>query len=74
MSLEVFLNHDSDERYEELAARMNMSAGALRMAVLRMRKKYRALLRAQIADTVARLKKLIKKSAFFCPHWGGGNV
>ena len=53
VALEVFLNHDSDERYEELAARTNTSAGALRMAVLRMRKKYRSLLRAEIAETVA---------------------
>ena len=32
--------------------RMGISAGALRMAVLRMRRRYRALLRAEIAETV----------------------
>jgi len=51
--MEVFLEPDSnDARYEQVAMRMGISAGALRMAVLRMRRKYRALLRAEIADTV----------------------
>jgi RNA polymerase sigma-70 factor (ECF subfamily) len=53
-SMEMFLEPDSnDDSYEQVATRMGISAGALRMAVLRMRRRYRALLRAEIADTVA---------------------
>jgi DNA-directed RNA polymerase specialized sigma24 family protein len=52
--LSSFLNRNSDDpRYEEVASSSGMSAGGLRMAVLRMRRKYRALLRAEIAETVA---------------------
>lgn len=53
-SLAGFLNSDSDPaRYEELAVKMGLSAGALRMSVHRMRRKYRRLLRAEIAETVS---------------------
>ena len=52
-SLEGFLNHDSEDRYEQAAGKMGVSAGALRMSVLRMRRKYRALLRAEIGETVS---------------------
>ena len=53
-SMETFLEPDSnDARYEQVAMMMGISAGALRMAVLRMRRKYRTLLRAEIADTVS---------------------
>jgi RNA polymerase sigma-70 factor (ECF subfamily) len=53
-SLEPFLTSDSDDqRYEQVAERMGVSAGALRMSVLRMRRRYRDLLRAEIAETVA---------------------
>src|SRR5262245_29660114 len=49
----MFLNHESDsKRYDEVAEQMGLSAGALRMAVHRMRKKYRKLLRAEIGATV----------------------
>jgi RNA polymerase sigma-70 factor (ECF subfamily) len=71
MSLEVFLNHDSDEGYDELAARMNTSAGALRMAVLRMRKKYRALLRAEIAETVEWPEEVDEEIRFLVSTLGG---
>jgi DNA-directed RNA polymerase specialized sigma24 family protein len=48
-----FLNRTSkDSRYETAAAGIGTSAGALRMLVHRARKKYRALLRAEIAETV----------------------
>jgi DNA-directed RNA polymerase specialized sigma24 family protein len=40
-------------RYEGLAAELGVSAGALRVAVHRMRNRYRELLRAEIADTVS---------------------
>jgi DNA-directed RNA polymerase specialized sigma24 family protein len=50
----VFLHRESETaRYEEVAARMGLSAGALRMAVHRMRRRYRKLLRAEIAETVS---------------------
>ena len=70
-SLEVFLNHDSDEGYEELAARMNTSAGALRMSVLRMRKKYRSLLRAEIAETVESHEEIDEEIRFLVSSLSG---
>ena len=39
-------------RYAELAGELRMSEGALRMAVHRLRARYRELLRSEIADTV----------------------
>jgi RNA polymerase sigma-70 factor (ECF subfamily) len=53
-SLSLFLNQDADEaRYEELAGTLGLSAGALRMIVHRMRRKYRQFLREEIAQTVS---------------------
>jgi RNA polymerase sigma-70 factor (ECF subfamily) len=53
-NLSLFLNQDADEaRYEELAGAMGLSVGALRMVVHRMRRKYRQLLREEIAQTVS---------------------
>lgn len=50
----MFLNLDSDStRYRDVAGRLGVSAGALRMAVHRMRRKYRELLHAEIAETVS---------------------
>jgi DNA-directed RNA polymerase specialized sigma24 family protein len=52
--LSQFLNPDSpDVGYEELAGEMSMSAGALRMAVHRMRRAYRRVLREKIGETVS---------------------
>jgi DNA-directed RNA polymerase specialized sigma24 family protein len=48
----MFLNREP-ARYDEVATQMGLSAGALRMAVHRMRKKYRKLLRAEIGATVS---------------------
>lgn len=39
--------------YSEIAARLNLSEPAVKMAVQRLRARYRELLRAEIADTVA---------------------
>jgi RNA polymerase sigma factor (sigma-70 family) len=51
--LQPFLNREVDEtRYQDAAAQLGASAGALRMSVLRMRRKYRELLRAEIGETV----------------------
>lgn len=40
-------------RYTEIAARLDMSEGAVKVAVHRLRQRYRELVRAEIADTVA---------------------
>jgi RNA polymerase sigma-70 factor (ECF subfamily) len=40
-------------RYAEIATRLNTSDGAVKVAVHRLRQRYRELLRAEIADTVA---------------------
>jgi RNA polymerase sigma factor (sigma-70 family) len=40
-------------RYAEIATRLGTSEGAVKVAVHRLRQRYRALLRAEIADTVA---------------------
>jgi len=42
-------------RYAEIAAQLEMSEGAVKVAVHRLRQRYRELLRAEIADTVATL-------------------
>ena len=39
--------------YAEVAARLNMSEGAVKVAVHRLRQRYRERLRAEIAQTVA---------------------
>jgi DNA-directed RNA polymerase specialized sigma24 family protein len=53
--LSLFLNQDSDDiRYAELAGQINMTVGAMRMSVHRMRRRYRRLLREEITETVAR--------------------
>ena len=52
--LSPLLNRDSgDQHYEELAGQLGTSAGALRMSVHRMRRRYRNLLREEIAQTVS---------------------
>lgn len=52
--MSVFLNGDPDgAHYEVLAAELGMSSGALRVAVHRMRRRYRNILRAEIAETVS---------------------
>jgi predicted RNA-binding Zn ribbon-like protein len=57
--LSTFLNRDSDStRYETLAKEMGISSGALRMSVYRMRRRYRSLLRAEIAESVCRPEEI----------------
>jgi RNA polymerase sigma-70 factor (ECF subfamily) len=57
--LSIFLNNDSGSvRYETVAAELGVSAGALRMTVHRMRRTFRRLLRAEIADTVDRPEEI----------------
>src|SRR5215470_14554788 len=51
--LKVFLLGNSDAPYAALAREMNTSEGALKVAIHRLRKRYRELFREEIADTVA---------------------
>jgi RNA polymerase sigma factor (sigma-70 family) len=51
--LKVFLLGQSDAPYAALAKEMNTSEGALKVAIHRLRKRYRELFRQEIADTVA---------------------
>ena len=51
--LKVFLLAQSDASYAVLAREMNTSEGALKVAIHRLRKRYRELFRQEIADTVA---------------------
>jgi len=51
--LKVFLLGRSDAPYTVLAREMNTSEGALKVAIHRLRKRYRDLFRQEIADTVA---------------------
>jgi RNA polymerase sigma-70 factor (ECF subfamily) len=51
--LKVFLLGHSEAPYAALASEMNTSEGALKVAIHRLRKRYRELFRQEIADTVA---------------------
>ncbi len=51
--LKVFLLGQSDASYAALAQELKTSEGALKVAIHRLRKRYRELFRQQIADTVA---------------------
>jgi RNA polymerase sigma-70 factor (ECF subfamily) len=51
--LEALLTKDADARCEALAQEMGVSAGALRMSLHRLRRKYRHILREEIAETVS---------------------
>ena len=51
--LKAFLLGASEAPYAELARGMNTSEGALKVAIHRLRKRYRELFRQEIADTVA---------------------
>jgi RNA polymerase sigma-70 factor (ECF subfamily) len=51
--LKMFLLGKSDAPYADLAREMNTSEGALKVAIHRLRKRYRELFRQEIADTVA---------------------
>ncbi|MDB6140638.1 MAG: hypothetical protein JWO94_3710, partial [Verrucomicrobiaceae bacterium] len=45
--------HNSDVSYVETGARLGMNENAVKQAVFRMRKKYRELLRWEVAQTVS---------------------
>ena len=57
--LRVFLTGEpAGVSYSELAVELGMSEGALKVAVHRLRRKFREVLRAEIADTVASPKEV----------------
>jgi DNA-directed RNA polymerase specialized sigma24 family protein len=63
--LQGFLTRDAeDASYETVAAAMGVSAGALRMSVHRLRRKYRQVLRAEIAETVATPEEIDQEIRF----------
>jgi DNA-directed RNA polymerase specialized sigma24 family protein len=63
--LQALLTRDSPETgYETLAAELGGSAGALRMAVHRLRRKYRQALRAEIAKTVSDAQQVDEEIRF----------
>ena len=51
--MKVFLLGQSEAPHAALAREMNTSEGALKVAIHRLRKRYRELFRQEIADTVA---------------------
>lgn len=62
--LKVFLLGHSDAPYAALAREMNTSEGALKVAIHRLRKRYRVLFRQEIADTVVDLAEVESELRF----------
>src|SRR5439155_10877060 len=63
--LEGLLTRDAeDARYEALAGKLGVSAGALRMSLHRLRRKYRYVLRAEIAETVSTPEEIDEEIRF----------
>ena len=63
--MSAFLNGNPEAAgYEGLAAELGMSAGALRVAIHRMRRKYRNILRAEIAETVSTPEEIDEEIRF----------
>jgi RNA polymerase sigma-70 factor (ECF subfamily) len=58
--------------YAGLAAELGMTEGAVRTAVHRMRRRYRELLRAEIADTVASTEEVDEEMRHLFKVMGGG--
>lgn len=56
--LQPYLTGDAEGHLSELAARLGKSAGATRVLVCRLRNRFRRLIRAVIADTVADLDQV----------------
>ena len=59
----------SDAPYAALAHEMNTSEGAIKVAIHRLRKRYRELFRQEIADTVADPEAVIELSAIAAVCW-----
>jgi hypothetical protein len=70
--LKVFLLGRADTSYAALAREMNTSEGALKVAIHRLRKRYRELFRQEIAD--GRIPpNWSPNSAFWLPRWREGS-
>ncbi len=52
-AIQSYLEEEGAETYAEMAAKLNMTEGAVKMAVLRLRENFRHRLRSEIAQTVA---------------------
>jgi RNA polymerase sigma factor (sigma-70 family) len=57
-TLKCFLSGTRQETYATVGARMGMSEGAVKVAVHRLRRRYRELLREEITHTVARPEEI----------------
>jgi len=56
--LQPYLTGDADDHLSDLAVRLGKTAGATRILVFRLRNRFRRLIRAVIADTVAELDQV----------------
>ena len=56
--------NDHDTPYRSLATRLNLGEPAVRLQVFRLRQKYRELLQAEVADTVASPAELKEELAW----------
>jgi hypothetical protein len=63
--LTVYLLGQSDAPYAALGRGMNTSDGAIKVAIHRLRKRYRELFRQEIADTVPIPQKWSPNSGFW---------
>ena len=71
-TMSAFLNCDPEGApYEPVAAELGMSAGALRVAVHRMRRAYRKILRAEIAETVSTPEEIDEEIRFLLATLSG---
>jgi DNA-directed RNA polymerase specialized sigma24 family protein len=71
-ALVVFLNRSpGDDRYQAVAERLGVSSGALRMSVHRLRRRYRELLRAEIAGTVDNAEQIDDEIRFLLATLSG---
>jgi len=70
--LKVFLLGDEEPAsYAEIAGRLDMSEGAVRTAIYRMRQRYGELFRAEIAQTVTSLPEMEEEIRHFLAVLGG---
>ncbi len=70
--LSIFLQGDSKGiHYDDLASEMATTTGALRTSVHRMRRRYRDLLRAEIAQTVSSPEEIDDEIRFLLTTLGG---
>jgi RNA polymerase sigma-70 factor (ECF subfamily) len=70
--LSAFLNPESEEgAYEEVSAQLGASPGAVRTAVYRMRRRYRKILREEIAETVTTPEETDEEIRFLFSVLGG---